>query len=291
VTVRLQPIERDSTVVDAARALLVRALPYDRIDVVWREKLFGDDGARHGRVLGAFEGEALVGLIASAGRFIKLLAVDPNQRRRGVGGSLLDSQPRKMRAGDHPGNYLAPGVDERYADGVAFLKKRGFVERERVENLRVPYAGNPLVSEARADAICQAATTAGYRIAVPTDAELPAVLHMIATEFAAVWANEAAHAWRGPRRSLWVAFAGDRPVAFAAADGNNQGLGWFGPAGTLESHRGKRLGEALLLRCLVAVEGLPEAGVIAWIGPKPFYERAAAAVSDRQFVQLERRDG
>ncbi|HEX9105241.1 MAG TPA: GNAT family N-acetyltransferase, partial [Polyangia bacterium] len=84
------------------------------------------------------------------------------------------------------------------------------------------------------------------------------------------------------------AFCAGAPVAFAAADGNNQGLGWFGPAGTDPAHRGKRLGEALLVRCLEDVRGLPEAGVIAWIGPKEFYRKTVGAVDDRRFVTLER---
>jgi GNAT superfamily N-acetyltransferase len=292
---RIAPLLADPATLTEASALLVRALPHDRVDVVCAEKLFGDDGARRGRALGAWEGERLVGVMAQAGRWVKLLAVAPEHRRAGIGQRLLDeagAQASRLRIGDHPGNYLSPGVDERYAEGIAWLEKRGFVERERVENLRVPYAGNERVSAARADALVAAAAEKGYRIAVPTAAELPYVLQMIASSFAAVWANEAAHAYAGPRRALFVAFddreGGEAPIAFAAADGNNQGLGWFGPAGTLEAHRGHKLGEALLLRCLVAVAGLPEAGVIAWIGPRAFYERAAGARSDRCFVQLER---
>ena len=275
-----------------ARELLRRALPHDRVDVVFDEKLFGDDGARSGWVLGAYEGRAVVGVLAQAGRFVKVLAVDPELRRQGIGGQLLDAARARadgpLRIGDHPGNYLSPGVDERYADGLAFLRKRGFVERARVENLRVPYAGNPLVSGARARALAEDAAGVGYRVARPTAAELPALLDFVSRDFAPVWAQEAAHAQRGPRGALFAAFAASgAPVAFAAADGNNQGLGWFGPAGTHPEHRGRRLGEALLLACLVAVEGLPEAGVIAWIGPKAFYARAAGAVEDRRFVQLE----
>ena len=60
------------------------------------------------------------------------------------------------------------------------------------------------------------------------------------------------------------------------------------PAGTSPEHRGRGLGEALLLRCLLDVRGLPEAGVIAWIGPRAFYARACGAVSDRRFLSLER---
>jgi hypothetical protein len=78
-------------------------------------------------------------------------------------------------------------------------------------------------------------------------------------------------------------------VAFAAHDGNNAGLGWFGPAGTLPAHRGRGLGAALLLQCLLDVaEAGHEAGVIAWIGPREFYERTVGAVDDRMFVVMEK---
>jgi len=288
---RLAPLDRSS--LEAARALLVRSMPLDRLDLVAEEKLFGDDGARVGSVTGAYEGDRLVGVLAQAGRFVKLLAVDPDHRRRGVGHALLAAatlaSSATLRVGDHPGNYLAPGIDARYTESLAFLFAHRFVERARVENLRVPLAGNPLVTTARASALVQGAAQLGYRIARPTAEELPVVLAMIGKEFAPVWAKEARQAALGPRRALFSAFGADgAPVAFAAADGNNQGLGWFGPAGTLPPHRGKKLGEALLLSCLLAVDGLPEAGVIAWIGPKSFYARAAGAVDDRCFVQVER---
>jgi len=264
----------------------VAALPHDRIGVVAEEKLFGDDGARTGAVTGAWEGDALVGLIALAGRYVKLLAVSPAHEGRGVGSALLELAPKDARVGDHPGNYLSPGIDVRYERGLAFLQKRGYAERGRVENLRTPMLGNPRL--ARTDRAVADVVALGYRVTQPDGDERARALHMIASQFAPVWAKEAGMAASGPRRALFVAWHGEEPVAFAAADGNNQGLGWFGPAGTLPAHRGKKLGEALLLSCLRAVDGLPEAGVIAWIGPKPFYERAVGSVSDRQFVQLER---
>ena len=74
--------------------------------------------------------------------------------------------------------------------------------------------------------------------------------------------------------------------AFAAHDGNNRGLGWFGPTGTWPAHRGKGLGEALLLACLVDVSVDHDRCEIAWIGPRPFYEKAAGIVEDRRFVAI-----
>jgi predicted N-acetyltransferase YhbS len=72
--------------------------------------------------------------------------------------------------------------------------------------------------------------------------------------------------------------------AFGAHDGNNRGLGWFGPTGTGPAHRGQGLGEALLLACLLDVAALHAHCEVAWIGPRPFYERVAGIASERRFV-------
>ena len=74
--------------------------------------------------------------------------------------------------------------------------------------------------------------------------------------------------------------------AFAAHDGNNRGLGWFGPTGTWPAHRGKGLGEALLMACLVDVGAERSRCEVAWIGPRPFYDKVAGIVDDRHFVVL-----
>ena len=263
---------------DEARALLTAALPHDRIDVVAAEKLFGDNGARSGAAVGAFEGDTLVGVIATAGRWIKLLAVDERHRRKGIATALLArAEGNPLRVMDHPGNYLSPGLDGRYHDGRAFFAARGFRELGVVENIRAPLA-DPL----------RPIDVTGYDLRRVSETERPTLCDWIARKFAPVWALEVGHAAAGPRRAVHAAWHDGEPVAFAAADGNNQGLGWFGPAGTDPAHRGRRLGEALLVRCLEDVRGLPEAGVIAWIGPKAFYAKTVGAVDDRRFVTLER---
>ena len=263
---------------EPARALLTAALPHDRIDVVAAEKLFGDNGARTGAAFGAWEGTTLVGVLATAGRWIKLLAVDERRRRRGIGSALLAlAGDGKLRVMDHPGNYLSPGLDGRYHDARAFFAARGFRELGVVENIRAPL-----------DQPLRLIDVAGYVIRRVDPTERAALLGWIAQKFAPVWAVEVGRALDGPRRAVHAAWHEGAPVAFAAADGNNQGLGWFGPAGTDLAHRGKKLGEALLVRCLEDVRGLPEAGVIAWIGPKDFYRKTVGAVDDRRFVTLER---
>jgi ribosomal protein S18 acetylase RimI-like enzyme len=285
----VRPLQEGDTL--TALDVLARALPHDRIDVVGREKLWGDNGVRTGRVLGAFHGALLVGVAATAGRWLKLLGVDPPAQRRGIGSRLLDEARKLTRRGlrvfDHPGNYLSPGLDVRYDAGLAFVGKHGFQVTGEVENLRAPLDGNPLLTAARREERLLRCTQRGYRVARVAPGEERVLLDWVAAAFAAVWANEVARALEAPRRAVHAAWHNDRPVAFAAADGNNQGLGWFGPAGTDAEHRGRGLGEALLHLCLDDVRGLPEAGVIAWIGPRAFYERTIGARHDRRFLTLE----
>src|SRR5205823_6329705 len=81
----------------------------------------------------------------------------------------------------------------------------------------------------------------------------PALLDAIAREFGGAWPFEVACALRCDPPAVHVALQDGAYCAFAAHDGNNRGLGWFGPTGTWPAHRGKGLGEALLLACLIDV--------------------------------------
>lgn len=322
---RLLPL-REPQDLPAAQALLAAALPWDQAQRVTREKLFAGNGQRVGQTLGAFAGGELVGLLAQAGRWLKVLAVHPAARRRGIGTQLLlaaqawlgamqpagaaAGTPRpRLRMGDHPGNYLAPGIDEREGAGQAFLRARGFIEVGRNLNLRAAVVDNPLLRPERiAECIARTATH-GYVVRRATREDVSALQDMVASQFHRVWAYEvsralgvglgggaAEHTPALPEgASVHVARSADGElVAFAAHDGNNRGLGWFGPTGTLPSHRGRGLGEALLLCCLADVmvdtdpaTARPDAGVIAWVGPVEYYARACGAIPDRRFVVYE----
>ena len=296
-----------------ATALLAAALPLDGVQVVAAEKLFGGNGPRSGQALGAFAAGELVGVVAYAGRFIKVLAVRGDAQRRGIGTALLaavraaqpaaaQGPPPRLRIGDHAGNYLSPGVDERYTAAHAFLHARGLREVSRCLNLRAPLADNPLCSRERILQLQARAAAAGYQLRRAQAADVQALLAMVQTQFSPVWAYEVARAL-GPElggpaaahtpplpEGAAVHLAVDATgavVAFAAHDGNNRGLGWFGPMGTLPAHRGHGLGEALVLFCMADVHDRPEGGVIAWVGPVEFYARACGAVPDRRFVVYE----
>lgn len=328
----LRPLSAEHDV-PAVQALLSQALAFDAAAPVVCEKLFAGNGVRAGQAIGAFSDGDLLGVLAQAGRWIKILAVHPQARRRGVGTTLLqtarawlDQQPAtgnarpKLRCGDHPGNYLAPGIDARDDVGAAFLRASGFVEVGRNLNLKAPVQNNPVLRPEHIAEKQAAVQAHGYRVRRATESDAPALLAMVTSAFHRVWAYEVARALGpalGPGLSNEAALhTPDLPegscvhialataasgvddgeiVAFAAHDGNNRGLGWFGPTGTLPAHRGKGIGEVLLLHCLHDVEtahaaqpaSRPDAGVIAWVGPVEYYARSCGAVPDRHFVVYE----
>ena len=274
---------------EAARALLVAALPHDPfVARVAEEKLFGGNAGRDAVNLAAREGGQLAGLIAAAGRWIKLLVVAPDARRRGIGSALLEkvAQPRLVIAA-HPGNYLTPGVDPRYEDGLAFLKARGFQPTGEAPNLRVELVGNKRCTRAHAQRIEPPIAAAGYRIRRAVADDAAALDAMVRSAFSGAQAYEIARALEVG--GVHIALHSEKIVAFAAHDGNNRGLGWFGPAGTLADHRGKGVGEILLVHCMadVAERGQNET-IVAWVGPVDFYRRAVGATVERTFIQMER---
>lgn len=291
---RVAALDRED--LKAVQPIVEAAFPFDRVAIVVEEKLLGPNGSRPGTTLVAWDGSAPAGVIAMAGRWIKLFAVDPQKRGRGVGTVLLDLARTwvrqrggggKLRFMDHPGNYLSPGLDARETAGRDWVEKHNFKVASHNFNLRVPLTDNPKVTEARARELAERAKARGYEVRRVGKRERDLLLRVAAEAFAPAWAFELGRAMDQDPPAVFAAFKEGSPVAFAAHDANNSGLGWFGPAGTLTAHRGSGLGEALLLACLLDVRGAPEGGVIAWIGPREFYAKAAGAADDRAFVVYE----
>jgi mycothiol synthase len=289
---RVGPLDR-AELATAAR-LLATACEFDRAEVVADEKLFGAGPSGVPTAFGAWDGDALVGVAAICARYLRVLAVAPSARGRGVGSALLetcergarDAGEKRLRALDQPGNYLAPGIDERNTTTIEWLEKRGW-RRDGDPRLNVLIAvrDNPRVTIERAEELAAAARARGYEIR-RADAGETALLDAVATAFGGAWPFELARALGYTPSGVHVALHEGAYCAFAAHDGNNRGLGWFGPTGTWPDHRGKGLGEALLLACLVDVAVEHDRCEVAWIGPRPFYEKSAGIVEDRRFVAI-----
>jgi GNAT superfamily N-acetyltransferase len=300
-----------------AELVLADACAFDRATEVAEEKLFGIApavaalGAAVGgatspttpatqaarsvpRAFGAWDGDTLVGVAAVASKWLRVIAVVPRSRRRGAGSALLaaceeaarTAGETRMRVLDQPGNYLAPGVDERNTDAIAWLERRTFERAGEPRcNVLIAVRDNPRVSSERAAQLAAAAATRGYTVRRAQAGER-ALLDAVAADFGGAWPFELERALEYSPPGVHVAIKDGAYCAFAAHDGNNRGLGWFGPTGTWPSHRGQGLGEALLVACLVDVATEHARCEVAWIGPRPFYDKVAGIVDERRFVAL-----
>ena len=289
---RVAALEREQ--LGLAAQILRDACAHDRAADVADEKLFAAGPQGGVTAVGAWDGERLVGVAAVSARWLRVLAVAPDARGRGAGTALLgacESVARtagepKLRALDQPGNYLAPGIDERNRDAIAWLERRGWRrDGEQRCNVLIDVRDNPRVSPSRADELAAAARAKGYEVRRARPDE-DALVDAIATGFGGAWPFEVARALGGEPAGVHVATRNGAYCAFAAHDGNNRGLGWFGPTGTWPEHRGHGLGEALLVACLVDVARDHAQCEVAWIGPRPFYEKVAGIAGERAFAAL-----
>jgi len=297
-----------------AELVLADACAFDRATEVAEEKLFGAGptsapkaGApapelRMPEAFGAWnEQHELVGVAAACGKWLRVLAVVPGARGRGAGSALLAAceAAGARRTLDQPGNYLAPGIDVRNTETIAWLERRGWARTgDPRTNVLISVRENPRVSRERAEELAAAAAARGYEVRRARAAEY-ALVDAVAAEFGGAWPFELVRALtytpaersvldtaRPATPGVHVALKDGAYCAFAAHDGNNSGLGWFGPTGTWPAHRGQGLGEALLIACLADVAEEHARCEVAWIGPRPFYEKAVGIVDERHFVVL-----
>lgn len=280
-----------------ARRLFADACPGYETAPVIEEKLFAPGSARP-ETWAARAGVQLAGVATRAGRYLRLLAVAPAWREVGVGSTLLarceerarsEGQPRLVALAE-PGNYLTPGIDAGDTATLAWLRRRGFEIDGEAVNLIVDLAANPRVSPVRFAEATARAAAAGYRVVRAHRGDAAALRDAIVRDHPEAWAVEVERALDAPPGGVYLARTGAGEIAaFAAHDGNNRGLGWFGPAATLAEHRGRGLGAALLLGCLleIAASGRVQC-TVAWIGPRRFYERVAGVAGERRYIRMHK---
>ncbi len=278
----------------AACDVLHAACEHDRAALVAEEKLFGVSPRGTPKTFGARKGGILVGVATVCGDRIRLLAVHPAARDEGIGGMLLTAcesevwqqAARRVRLLDEPGNYLAPGIDLSNQATIAWLERKGYVHRDQHTNLLVDVRTNPRVTPERAAESAARCAGLGYQVRRASRADSEGLSAAISIGFGGAWPFEIERALANDPPGVHVAWRDGRPAAFAAHDGNNQGLGWFGPAGTWPEHRGQGLGEALLVACLVDISARHDVAEIAWVGPRDFYEHAVGIVGERGFAVM-----
>lgn len=223
---------------------------------------------------------------------VKLLAVDPGHRRRGVGSALLDTLEsricdrgaRTARVCESPPNYLCPGVDERYSMALPFFERAGyrvigtaFNMTARLEGLALGAAENEAALRSRGVECRRAGARDSGMIGRLLEAHWPP------------WRDEVDAGLAHEPPSVHVAIRDGEALGFAAWDTNNLGTGWFGPMGTAPAARGLGIGRFLLHRCLCDMR---EAGYaraeIPWVEPRGFYEQHAGAKLSRRFTRFEK---
>lgn len=292
---QITPLDADQ--LEQARRLLADACPSYRAARVAEEKLF-ELGSALPESWAAWVGAQLAGVATRAGGYLRLLAVAPAWREVGVGSALLSRcEERAAKEGQtrlvalaEPGNYLTPGVAADDAATLGWLRRRGFTVDGEAVNLIVDLVGNSRVTAARFAETTAHAAAAGYRILRASADSAAALCAAIVREHPAAWAVEVERALEAHPGGVYVArTAGSEIAAFAAHDGNNRGLGWFGPAATFAGHRRRGLGAALLLGCLleVAATGQPRC-TVAWIGPYDFYERVVGVAGERRYIRMHK---
>jgi mycothiol synthase len=273
---RLGPESADA-VADLCRVALGTDAP-ERADLV--ANLFGPLPV-------TVRGDPEVGVVATAVRsgtgHVRLLAVHPDHRRRGVGHALLaaaETDVAEQSAGpgaavtvgaDAP-DYLFPGVPVNLTPMLCLLEARGYDRAEANLNMNVDLAALP-------------PDPGGAELATAADA---AEVGEWARTHWAWWADEVDAALRKDRLLLARDDAGI--AGFCAWDVNRSG--WLGPVAVRPSAIGKRIGVPLLLGALhrMRADGRVRAE-IAWISPVRFYARNVGAVMGTVFIVCRKRLG
>jgi GNAT superfamily N-acetyltransferase len=259
----------------ALRQLFARAsdAPYD-LATVAEEKCFGDGiaGTPVTRVIE--KSGRVVAAAVRCGKWLRVLVVDREERRRGLGSALLGDA---AIIAAEPGNYFVPGVPLEDEGAKAFFRARGFVEGLTTWNLNVDLGDGLRARRSRGD------------VRRPELDEAARVLEFVEREFGRVWRFEAAKAFAREVPPAFIAEEEGAITGFAVHDVNNRGLGWFGPTGVAKAMRGRGVGGRLLLASLEDLQRLGyERAIIPWTDALDFYAKASGAKPAHRFVAFAR---
>ncbi|WFF01744.1 GNAT family N-acetyltransferase [Micromonospora sp. WMMD964] len=268
------------------------------VDVLWPR------AAADRRVvgLGAYQGVDLVGvLICSESAtepgigHVDLVAVLPDQRRRGVGRSLLRRAEQvlaergvsEVLLAGNPPYYAWPGIDVRYTPAVCAALALGYHQDRTAWNMTadLSYDGSPALRSTEAAERRLADQGVTVRRAEPRD--LPALTAFARSTFGGTWDGELTGSVGRDGAGCHLAERDGEVLGFAAYGSSRPS--WFGPMGTAPAAEGSGIGGVLLRRCLrdQQAAGLDRAQ-IGWVGPVPFYSGSAGAWIERVFFLYRR---
>lgn len=238
-----------------------------------------------GSVVGAAFGTVTEDKDAAVAGAITLLAVHPEQSRRGVGSALLAALEgrlwavgaQEIWAGGGQPRFWWPGIDTSDAGTIRFFERAGYLPDDDAVNMRVDLAHTGLPTR----------EPEGLSIRRLTPEEWPAFLGWMEHTWDDPWGAEVRTTLDRTPVSCYVAERDGRYLGFAAYDTNRRG--WFGPMGSSPDARGTGLGSALLRRCLRDFVELGRTSCeIGWVGPVDFYVKTVGATISRSFVLLRK---
>ncbi len=283
---------------EAVLTLWNRSVRFDRMTPeLLEEKIYEDPNYTRELVLVAEEQQRLRGFIAgtlrpSAIGFVKLVAVDPQYRRQGLGSRLLEALEvelkqrgsQRVRVFESAPNYLSPGLDPRYTEAVAFFEQHGYERFGETSNMEADLHCRDFDTSAEEAKLREQ----GFEIRRAIMGDKDYVLAFLQEHWAA-WIPEVERTLLNYPISLHLAWHSHQVVAFSAYDGNNLNTGWFGPMGTAPRERGSGLGGILLKRCLADIKAQGHRlAIIPWIGPYRFYAQHCGANIARVFWRYQK---
>ncbi|MBW3672374.1 MAG: GNAT family N-acetyltransferase, partial [Acidobacteria bacterium] len=278
---------RDATCDDVARLkmLLPKALALDfDPEPVVEEKLFGPGYGGAARCRVALVEDSVRGVAVACGSALRVMAVEPSFRRRGLGSALLDDVVRqsgpslkRIIVGAAAGNYVVPGIPSDHHESIEFFRKRGFRETVRTTDMKVA-VGDVSRPEPMVDVEINRVET--------FDGPLE---RFLSSEFGESIAWEIGHGLSRGRAVVRTATSDGAIAGFTACEINNAGIGTFGPQGVTPASRGKGLGSLLLRHSLADLRelGYLEAR-IPWVSAVDYYERSCGATVAGTYVVMRR---
>lgn len=235
---------------------------------------------------------AKTGLIPNRG-FMTAFGVDPARRGSGVGSLLLEKaeeffrkrQRNEIAIAPYTPNYFVPGIDkERYADGIAFLQKRGFSEFS--EAIAMDALCGKFEIDQKTLATEASLKDEGITIEPFRRDWMCQYLEFMDDVMPGPWLEDARHSLvdmtRGlfPEDGIMLARHDGRIIGYCQHVGEH-----FGPFGVVDGYQGKGIGTVLLARTLynMRLRG-HHAAFVLWTG-----ERAAQGVYGRLGFEVRRR--